>query len=85
MCLSFEIHFFMSMQSTSTIAMYYKEAQDVEDLFGYLTEVVAEKPITAPIPTAKHVETLKDLLERWPADFRFPRTWFKSLLDTPSY
>lgn len=54
--------------------MYYKEAQDVEDLFGYLSEVVGEKPITAPIPTAKHVDTLKDLLERWPADFRFPRT-----------
>ena len=75
----------MSMQSTSTIAMYYKEAQDVEDLFGYLTEVVAEKPVTAPTPTAKHVETLKDLLERWPADFRFPRTWSKTLFDTPSY
>ena len=54
--------------------MYRDELSYVEEIFLYLNEAVGDRPVTAPQVTPKHIEVLKELLERWPSSVRFPRT-----------
>lgn len=66
-------HALSASQSTSNLAMFHDESSYVEEIFLYLDQAVAESTLTAPKLNAKHVEVVKELLERWPSSVRFPR------------
>jgi phospholipase A-2-activating protein len=53
--------------------MYHQEPVYVEETFKYLTQAVANtSKITAPRLTAKHIDTVSSMMERWPSGSRFP-------------
>lgn len=59
--------------STSSLAMYPEEVTRIDETFDYLTEVTASPPRHPSTSlTAAHVESIIQILERWPSSQRFP-------------
>jgi phospholipase A-2-activating protein len=59
--------------STSSLAMYPEEAASIDEAFTYLTEVTATPPRSpTTLLNSTHVETLIQVLDRWPLSQRFP-------------
>jgi phospholipase A-2-activating protein len=59
------------VQSTSSLAMYPDEIAHLEDAFSFLAQSTAGKSPTVHL-TSAHVETVAQILDRWPASQRFP-------------
>ncbi|TCD70923.1 hypothetical protein EIP91_000829 [Steccherinum ochraceum] len=60
--------------STSSLSMYSKELNLIDETFVYLSQAVA-KPNEIPAagaPGAEHIDAIVQLLERWPSSQRFP-------------
>jgi len=57
--------------STSSLAMYPDEIAHLEDAFAFLAQSTAGKSPTVNL-TSAHVETIVQILDRWPASQRFP-------------
>ncbi|KAI0273434.1 phospholipase A-2-activating protein [Gloeopeniophorella convolvens] len=57
--------------STSALAMYPDEIGHLEEAFTFLAQSSAGKTPTATL-TSAHVETVVQMLNRWPASQRFP-------------
>ncbi|KAG5638990.1 hypothetical protein H0H81_008211 [Sphagnurus paluster] len=59
--------------STSSLAMYPEEINRIDQAFTFLSEVTATPPRrpTAGL-SATHVDTITQILERWPSSQRFP-------------
>jgi len=74
--LPFELKLTNFVQSTSSLAMYPDEIAHLEDVFTFLAQSTAGKLPTAKL-TRVHVETVVQILDRWPASQRFPgiRLW----------
>jgi phospholipase A-2-activating protein len=62
-----------SLQSTSALAMYPDEIGHLEEVFTFLAQSTAGKSPTVKL-TSAHVETVVQMLNRWPASQRFPGT-----------
>ena len=61
------------VQSTSALAMYPDEVGHLEEVFTFLAQSTAGRSPTARL-TSAHVETVIQILDRWPASQRFPGT-----------
>lgn len=61
------------VQSTSSLAMYPDEISHLEEAFSFLSQSTAGKSPAAKLSTP-HVETVVQILDRWPASQRFPGT-----------
>jgi phospholipase A-2-activating protein len=61
------------VQSTSALALYPDEIGHIEEVFTFLAQAAAERPHTINL-TNTHVETVVQILKRWPASQRFPGT-----------
>lgn len=59
------------VQSTSALALYPDEIGHIEEIFTFLTQSAAERSPTVNLTNA-HVETVIQILNRWPASQRFP-------------
>ncbi|KAH9043072.1 WD40-repeat-containing domain protein [Lactarius pseudohatsudake] len=57
--------------STSALAMYPDEIGHMEEAFTFLSKSIAGKSPTVKL-TSAHVETVVQILNRWPASQRFP-------------
>jgi len=57
--------------STSALAMYPDEIGYLEDAFTFLAQSTTGKSSTVSL-TSAHVETVVQILDRWPASQRFP-------------
>ncbi|TFY66674.1 hypothetical protein EVG20_g4413 [Dentipellis fragilis] len=57
--------------STSELALYPEETKQLEELFQYLHEAVAGRAPQVAL-TRSHIETVVQILTRWPASQRFP-------------
>ncbi|KAI0006182.1 WD40-repeat-containing domain protein [Russula compacta] len=57
--------------STSALAMYPDEVGHLEEVFTFLAQSTAGRSPTAKL-TSAHVETVIQILDRWPASQRFP-------------
>ncbi|KAI9446298.1 WD40-repeat-containing domain protein [Lactarius indigo] len=57
--------------STSALAMYPDEIGHLEEAFTFLSKSIAGKSPTVKL-TSAHVETVVQILNRWPASQRFP-------------
>ncbi|KAI9466370.1 WD40-repeat-containing domain protein [Lactarius psammicola] len=57
--------------STSALAMYPDEIGHLEEAFSFLSRSIAGKSQTVKL-TSAHVETVVQILNRWPASQRFP-------------
>jgi phospholipase A-2-activating protein len=62
-------------QSTSALAMYPDEIGYLEDAFTFLAQSTTGKSSTVSL-TSAHVETVVQILDRWPASQRFPGIHF---------
>jgi phospholipase A-2-activating protein len=62
-------------KSTYSLALYPKEISLLDDLFSYLSQVVASLAVspTSPLKPA-HVEVILQILDRWPESQLFPGT-----------
>jgi phospholipase A-2-activating protein len=60
-------------QSTSALALYPEEIDHLEEVFTFLAQSATERSPTVNL-TNSHVETVVQILERWPASQRFPGT-----------
>jgi phospholipase A-2-activating protein len=59
--------------------MYPEEVKRIDEIFDYLTEVTASPPQPSPISlTTAHVDSIIQILERWPPSQRFPGMGFYS-------
>ncbi|KAL0067083.1 WD repeat protein Lub1 [Marasmius tenuissimus] len=59
--------------STSVLAMYPEETSTIDDVFAYLAHVINNPSSSPPSPpTTASVETILQILDRWPRDQRFP-------------
>lgn len=55
------------------MAMYPADAELLEEAFAYLTEAIASSSTIKAKPLSKvHLETIIQILERWPPSSRFP-------------
>jgi phospholipase A-2-activating protein len=61
------------VQSTSALALYPEEIDHLEEVFTFLAQSATERSPTVNL-TNTHVETIVQILERWPASQRFPGT-----------
>ena len=53
--------------------MYPEEVKRIDETFDYLTSVTASPPRRPSTSlTATHVESIIQILERWPSSQRFP-------------
>ena len=53
--------------------MYPEEVNRIDETFDYLSSVTASPPRTPSSSlTAAHVESIIQILERWPSSQRFP-------------
>jgi phospholipase A-2-activating protein len=59
------------MQSTSALALYPDEIGHLEEIFTFLTQSAAERSPTVNL-TNTHIDTVVQILDRWPASQRFP-------------
>jgi phospholipase A-2-activating protein len=59
------------IQSTSALALYPEEIGHLEEIFTFLTQSAAERSPTVNL-TNTHVDTVVQILDRWPASQRFP-------------
>jgi phospholipase A-2-activating protein len=59
------------VQSTSAHALYPDEIGHLEEVFTFLAQSAAERSPTVNLTNA-HVETVIQILNRWPASQRFP-------------
>lgn len=57
--------------STSALALYPEEIDHLEEVFTFLAQSTTERSPTVNL-TNTHVETVVQILERWPASQRFP-------------
>ncbi|TFY76722.1 hypothetical protein EWM64_g7288 [Hericium alpestre] len=57
--------------STSGLALYPEETKLLEEMFAYLSEAVAGRVPETPLKRP-HIETVVQILTRWPAAQRFP-------------
>ncbi|KAF8274866.1 phospholipase A-2-activating protein [Lactarius quietus] len=57
--------------STSALAMYPDEIGNLEEAFSFLSQSIAGKSPTVKL-TSAHVDTVVQMLNRWPASQRFP-------------
>jgi phospholipase A-2-activating protein len=57
--------------STSALALYPEEIGHLEEIFTFLTQSAAERSPTVNL-TNTHVDTVVQILDRWPASQRFP-------------
>ncbi|KAF9059500.1 WD40-repeat-containing domain protein [Rhodocollybia butyracea] len=60
--------------STSSLALYPQEISSFEDTFAYLTQATDpnSKNLNLPAPTASSVESIIQVLERWPSTALYP-------------
>lgn len=59
--------------STSAIAIYPPESAKLDEAYVYLTQALATPTqITVPPLNKTHLETIEQILERWPSSSRFP-------------
>jgi phospholipase A-2-activating protein len=61
------------VQSTSALALYPEEIDHIEEVFTFLAQSATERSPTVNL-TNTHVETVVQILKRWPASQRFPGT-----------
>src|SRR6266852_6394921 len=61
------------VHSTSALALYPEEIDHLEEVFTFLAQSASERSPTVNL-TNTHVETVVQILERWPASQRFPGT-----------
>jgi phospholipase A-2-activating protein len=61
------------VQSTSALALYPEEIDHLEEVFTFLAQSAAGRLPTVNLANT-HVETVVQILERWPASQRFPGT-----------
>lgn len=61
------------VQSTSALALYPEEIGHLEEVFTFLAQSAAGKSPAVNLAN-KHVETVVQILKRWPASQRFPGT-----------
>jgi phospholipase A-2-activating protein len=59
--------------------MYPDEIAHLEDAFTFLVQSTAGKSPTVKL-TSAHVETVVQILDRWPASQRFPGTHIMALV-----
>jgi phospholipase A-2-activating protein len=59
------------VQSTSALALYPEEIDHLEEVFSFLAQSAAGRSPTANLAN-KHVETVVQILKRWPESQRFP-------------
>ena len=59
------------VQSTSALALYPEETGHLEEIFTFLAQSATERSPTVNLANL-HVETVVQILERWPASQRFP-------------
>ncbi|KAI0063399.1 phospholipase A-2-activating protein [Artomyces pyxidatus] len=57
--------------STSALAMYPDEVGQLEEAFTFLSQSIAGMAPSPPL-THSHIETVVNILDRWPASQRFP-------------
>ncbi|KAH9996848.1 phospholipase A-2-activating protein [Russula vinacea] len=57
--------------STSALALYPDEIGHLEEIFTFLTQSAAERSPTVNL-TNTHIDTVVQILDRWPASQRFP-------------
>ena len=70
------------VQSTSFLAMYPDEISHLEEAFSFLSQSSAGKTPATNLSTA-HVETVVQILDRWPASQRFPGTHPQAIVSRP--
>ncbi|KAL0565642.1 WD repeat protein Lub1 [Marasmius crinis-equi] len=59
--------------STSVLAMYPEEISTIDDIFAWLVQAVNNPSSSPPnSPNTASVETILQILDRWPRDQRFP-------------
>ncbi|KAH7923472.1 PFU-domain-containing protein [Leucogyrophana mollusca] len=59
--------------STASLAMYPEELMLIDESFTYLSQITSQPPHgTIPPLGAAHIETIIQILDRWPASQRFP-------------
>jgi phospholipase A-2-activating protein len=69
--------------STSALAMYPDEIGHLEEAFTFLSQSIAGKSPAVKL-TSAHVETVVQILNRWPASQRFPGAYFVAHHQNPS-
>jgi phospholipase A-2-activating protein len=69
-------------QSTSALAMYPEETMHLEEAFIFLTQSTAGKSPTVKL-SSLHVDTVVQILDRWPASQRFPGTLLTATVSNP--
>jgi len=59
--------------STAHLAPFPEEITSFTDIFDYLTAITADEDLSNVVaPKRKHVETIINVLDKWPAIHRFP-------------
>lgn len=65
-----------SVQTTADLAMTPEQSSTINEIFTYLSQVIASPSHRPSKPlTSGHVDTVIQLLDRWPSAQLFPGTW----------